>query len=260
MKKSFVGYILVFMLTCLAFLPGCIFDGTSKTISASGKIYFDSSPLEDVLLRTSTKILTQTNQNGEFEFNVKATSITVYPEKVGYTFLPNSITLSQAQNNLIFVAQKVEQLDGALSLAQIVITPTSISSFGDNFSYTQDGQSYLKISKFKMEVNGKTINPINSNYLATKNQSNTITVYDDITINTGVEFAIKFSLDAYFKMSNTEYVYVEEKSSVLEVKEKQYSNNLNSNNQIEYTVVGINSSNNKFTYNVTFVFNYYKNV
>ena len=261
MKKSVIGFLLIIMLTCCCFLSACIFDGNTSTINASGKIYLDSAPLEDVMLKTSTTVLGQSNENGEFDVDIKSNkSVVVYPEKPGYEFTPKFIELTQDKNDIIFVAEKVKELDGLLSLAQVIITPTSISSFGDNYSFNQDGQTYLKINKFALDINGIKIDAINSNYLALKNKSNLISVSDDATIETGINVFIKFSLDACFVMGNTEYVYAEEKISVLEVKEKQYTNNLNSKNQIEYTAVGINSSNNKYTYNVTFVFDYYKNI
>lgn len=261
MKKSVISFMLIFMLTCCCFLSACIFDGNTNTINVSGKIYLNSEPLEYVLLKTSTKIWGQSDLNGEFDITINSNgSVIVYPEKPGYEFTPKSVEITQDTKNLIFVAEKVKELDGLLSLAQIIITPTSISSFGDNYSFNQDGQTYLKINKFELDINGIKIDAINSNYLALKNKSNTINIGDDVTIETCVNFSIKFSLDACFVMGNTEYVYDEEKFSVLEVKEKQYTNDLTSKNQIEYTAVGINSSNNKYTYDVTFVFDYYKNI
>ena len=47
---------------------------------------------------------------------------------------------------------------------------------------------------------------------------------------------------------------------MIRVQEKQTTVDLDDNNQIVYTAVGVNSSNNMFTYNISFIFDYYENV
>lgn len=238
-------------------MSACIFDGNIPTYSASGTVYFNSVEMEDVLIKSSTKYLFTTSLDGKFNVSVPKDTI-IYPEKSGYTFTPSQITITEDTQNILFVAKQIEPLNGSINLAEVIITPTSISSFGDNYNYKQNGEDSLKLSALEITINNKTINPIkNNNCYAIKNKSNSIKIDDDITLPTGIDFSIKFRLSTYFVSNNNEYTYTEDKISILEIKEIQSTNNLTSKNQIEYSAFGVNSSNTKITYNVTFVFNYY---
>ena len=259
MKK--LQMLFVFLIfTCSLILSACDFLPVGTPLKVSGYVYYNSSPLENVAIKTSTQKLCETNSEGFFTFETNKSQITIYAEKTGYLFQPKSITLTSNNNNVIITAQAIENLNGVLSLSQINITPSSIVSVSDNFQYVKDGQNCLKIKNFYVEVNNKKINCIEDDFYAVKNKTNIINFNDDISIETNTPFSIKFSLDAYFTSYHNEYYFEEEKITVLDITQPQTTAILTENNQIEYSFWGVNASNNKFSYNVTFVFDYYPNV
>ena len=243
------------------FVTACDFTPAyNKNISVSGTIFCDSAPLDGVVIKSAAQNLMVTSIDGKFNFSITKSSITIYAEKTGYTFSPKSVTVDSDTDDIVFIAKKIVPLDGTLSLSCINITPSSIVSVTDNFQYVQNGDNCLKIKNFNIMVNNKSYNALTKDFYAVKNKSNVIDFPYDISVNTGKAFSIHFSLDAYFISYHSEYEYIEEKKSVLNIMTQQTTADLDSNNQIKYTFVGVNSSNNKFTYNVVFVFDYYPNI
>ena len=258
MKKFQIILILIIM-SCSLFFGACDFFTTSTPLTITGYVYCDSEPLKDVTIKSTTQNFCTTNENGYFSFEINKKEIKIYAEKSGYIFDQKSITVNEINSDIIFTAQPVEELNGVLSLAKINITPSSIVSVSDNFMYAQKGNNCLKIKNFYVEINNKKFNCLTKDFFAIKNKSNYIDFDEDISINTNSPFSIKFSLDAYFTSYHNEYVYVEEKTTVLKITQPQTNAMLNENNQIEYSFWGVNSSNNKFSYNVTFLFDYFPN-
>lgn len=259
--KKIVTLILIVILG-MSVLSGCdFFSGNSTSLAISGYVYLNSTePLEGVAIKSETTIYTRTDANGFFNITVNNDSVELFAEKSGYTFSPRSITVSQSTNSLIFSATETKELSGLLTLNSIVITPTSIVSFGDNYSYTHNGDKCLKISDITIDIDNKQFELLDGDLYAIKNKSNTIMFDKDVTISTGSVFNIWFSVDAYFTSLNEELIFEEDRQSVIRVQEKQTTEDLDDNNQIVYTAVGVNSSNNMFTYNISFVFDYYENV
>ena len=259
MKKIQMFSILL-LITCSLILSACDFLPVVTPLTISGYVYYNSKPLENVTIKTSTQKLCTTNSEGYFTFEISKNQVTIYAEKTGFLFEPKSITLNSNNDNVIFTAQPIEELDGVLSLSKINITPSSIVSVSDNFQYVKNGENCLKVKNFYIEINNKKFNCLTSDFYAVKNKSNYILFNDDISIDTNTPFSIKFSLDAYFTSYHYEYVFVEEKTSILEVTQNQTNAILNEQNQIEYSFWGVNASNNKYSYNVTFIFDYFPNI
>ena len=240
------------MLSC-----ACIFSPPNASLKVSGYVYCDNQPLEETLIKSSTQKLCYTDEYGHFEFQTSKSHITIFAEKDGYMFLPDSAEIYSSTNNITFTAQKIVPLNGSLSLSKINITPISIVSLADNFQFVENSNVCLKVKSFNVEINGKIYNCLNQDLYAIKNKSNYIDFNNDFSIDTGEQYSIKFTLDAYFTSNHHEYVFVEEKQTILNVSQVQTNANLNENMQIEFSSWGVNSSNNKFSYNVTFIFDYF---
>ncbi len=261
MKKLSLTIIIILSF-CITLLSGCDFfsPNDNNKLTISGCVYYNSMPLEGVSIKSSTSVYGKSDENGKFSIVVNRSSVSLTAEKTGYTFSPRSVEITQNTDNLIFTATKTENLNGLLTLSQVIITPSSIVSFGDDYSYEHEGNECLKIKDITLTINEQTYNLLKSDLYAAKNKSNAISFNDDVTISTGEKFNIWFSVDAYFESYQSEYVYQEDRQSVIRIQSMQTTENLNEHNQITYTAVGINSSNNMFTYNIYFVFDYYPNV
>ena len=258
--KNRKSILIASLLAVCILLSGCSFLPNKNPITCSGGAYIDTLPLSDVQIKTSSKILCKTDTNGKFSFTDNNSEITIYAEKTGYLFSPKEITINKNTENIVFTAKRVEKLNGNLSLSKINITPSSIVSISENYDYKKDNNSCLKIKNFNLSINDKPYNCLNSDFYAIKNKSNYIDFKQDFTIPTNTPFKIKFHLDTYFMLNQNEYIFIEERESVLNVLEEQTNAILNDNNQIEYTIYGINSSNNKFSYSVSFIFDYFENI
>ncbi len=258
--KKIITFLLI-LIVSTSILTGCDFWESVNTLTISGYVYLDSSsPLENVAIKSETTIYARTDANGFFNITVNNDSVELFAEKAGYTFSPHSVIISQDTNSLIFSATKTKDLYGLLTLNSVVITPTSIVSFGDSYSYNHDNSTCLKISDLKIDIDNKQIDLLDGDFYAIKNKSNIISIDEDVTVNTDYDFNIWFCMDVYFTSLNQEFVFEEDRQSVIRVQKKQTTEDLDDNNQIVYTAVGVNSSNNMFTYNISFVFDYYENV
>ena len=260
MKKFKMLSLILLIVSCVAF-SACIFSPLPKEkMTISGSVYINSSPLEGVIIKTSTKKLFTTTSNGTFTVDENVGELTIYPEKEGFLFSPKSYTVTQSTENIIFNAEEIKPLNGTLSLSKISITPSSIVSIADNFSYIKNGVTCLKVKNLFVAINKTTYNCLNESLYAVKNKQTTIDFDYDLSINTGIDFSIEFSLDAYFTSYRDEYVYEETEKSILNISKKQDTSMLDKNNQISYTFIGVNATNNRFSYNITFVFDYFPNI
>ena len=260
MKKLKVMLLILF-LVCGICLSACNLSTPPTTpLTVSGGVYFNNVGLEGVKIKSNTRTHFTTNPNGTFSFEEKTSQITIYAEKSGYTFSPKFITLTESTENIVFEAFEIEDLDGTLSLSKINITPTSIVSITDNYLYNQDGNNCLKIKNLFVKIGNNEYDSLNKDFFAIKNKSNTINFLQDLSVDTQQAFSIEFYINVYFTSYRHEYTFTESKSSVLNISAKQTTTMLNDQNQLEYTFVGVNASNNKFSYNITFVFDYYPNI
>lgn len=258
--RKLKAILMVFVCICSIFLAACDFSPNTETMSVSGHVYFDSVAMQDVEIKSNTKTLAVSDSSGAFNFEKTKSTTTIYAEKTGYTFTPKSIEVSETTDNIVFIATKIEDLNGTLSLSKINITPTSIVSISDNYLFNLGGKSCLKIKNLYVAIGNAKYNCLTGDFYAEKNKNNFINVEHDLFADTGKNFAIEFSLDAYFSSYRNEYLYSEEKTSILNITTQQTTAHLTDNNQIEYTFVGVNATNNKFSYNITFIFDYYPNV
>ena len=253
----------VTMIVCfMSVMSGCdIFGASDEPLVISGYVYLDSNqPLSDVTLKSATAIYGNTNEDGYFNITVNKSNVELFVEKTGYIFSPKSVQILQSTDNLIFTATKEQDLNGYLTLSHIIITPSSIVSFGDNYAYQNDGNTCLKISALQINIDDKSFEALGGDLYAIKNKTNVVDFNQDATVNTNHDFNIWFSLDAYFTSANQEFIFHEDRQSVIRIQEKQTTANLDDNNQIIYTAIGVNASNNMFTYNISFVFDYYGNI
>ena len=259
--KRIKAMFLILLCVCSLCFTACNYSAPPSTpLTVSGGVYFDNLGLDGVKIKSSTRTLFTTLDNGLFNFEEKSSKITIYAEKEGYTFLPKSITITKSTDKVVFEAFEIEDLNGTLSLCEINVTPTSIVSITDNYSYTQNGTTNLKIKNLFVKMGSNQYDSLTTDFFAEKNKSNKITFLNDLSVNTQENFTIEFYMNVYFTSYRQEYIFTESKVSVLNISSSQTTAMLNEHNQIEYTFVGVNASNNKFSYNITFVFDYFPNI
>lgn len=256
---------LAVMLVCVFGLCACEYNPIVKNnIQVSGSVYFENALLDGVSIRSSTKNYCTTSQDGTFSFSDTSNSITIFAEKSGYIFSPKSITLTQSTSEIVFEATKITNLNGTLSLSKINIIPTSIANVQENYLYKQNGDNCLKVSQINISMNAREYTALNSPFYAIKNKNNEISFTNDLSINTCTPFKIEFSIDAYYSFASKEQIYTETKKSAINVQINQTNADLenfsqNEFGQIVYLSNGINSGNNNFSYNISFIFDYYPN-
>lgn len=247
---------------CLGF-GACDFSfvQTTKTIEVSGTATYQGQALQDVSIKTQTQTLCKTNSDGKFAFTVNANQIEIFAEKSGFSFSPRKTVITENTANLAFVAQEVETLDGEIELSSICITPTSIVSIPDNFKYTNNNTDCLKLKNLQLKIsNHEYQNFVTDKSFAKKHQGNTYSTIEEHSIKTDSKFSIMFSLSAYFTANGNEFTFTETRSTTLNVAQVKTTAHLNDNGQFEVSLYGINSSNNMFSYDITFVFDYYPNI
>lgn len=261
--KKIICYVLMFVSVFVLF--ACDYNPTQTKIEISGTVYFNNAPLDGVSIRSNTKNFCTTENDGNFIFEENSNSITIFAEKSGYIFSPKSITLSKSQSGIIFEATKIENLNGTLSLSKINITPISIASIQENYLFkNSSGESCLKINQINVSINDNELTALNSCVYAVKYKNNEIDFNKDLSVNTGTKFKILFSVDACYSFASSEQVYTEAKKSVINVTENQTNADLvqtgqNEFGQIVYTLAGVNAGNNNYSYDISFVFDYYPN-
>ena len=256
---------LLFLFVFIFTLSACEDNSSKQSLSVAGGVYIDNAPLVGVDIRTSERKFATTNDDGKFSFEVKANSITIYPEKSGYIFEPQSITLNTSKQNIVFEAHKIVDLNGTLSLDEVIITPTSITTQNGDYVYSTSNSDCLKIKQIHLYKSNRTYDILSSILMAPKNKQTSIEVSnDDVSVNTCENFSLSFGVDAYYKLGSKEYLYTENEKSTLTVTKNQTNADLvnfskNATGQIVYTMTSINSSNNNFTYTISFVFDFYPN-
>ena len=262
MKFKKIAIFFVLMFACLSF-GACdlSFTQSTKTLEVSGNVTFEGKALEGVSIKTKSQTLCKTNNLGKFTFTINANSIEIFAEKNGFTFSPRQVTISESVSNLSFVAEKIENLNGEIVLSSVNITPTSMASVPDDYNYANGSDEYLKIKNIKVQIsNFEYKNFVPNKSIATKQTNNIFSTSEEYSIKTTEKFSILFSLSAYFTAYGHEYEYNETRLTTLNVAKTKTTANLNDNNQFEVSLYGINSSNNMFSYNITFVFDYYPNI
>lgn len=256
--KKIKIFLCLFVALCSTFLYACDFSNEPKTeFTTTGYVYVDSKPLEGVLIKNETMQVATTNELGYFSFSFIGSKTTIHAELNDYIFDKQSVVVTPTSNSVIFVATKIQNLNGAISLKQIEITPTSIVSFGDNFQYVNNSNNCLKVNNLYIQIGNKKYDAITKDTFLIKNKINKIAFDNDLSVDTNTKFSISFSLDAYFTAYKEEYSFVEEKTSVIQITEPQTNAMLDENNELKYSYFGVNSSNNKFSYTISFIFEYY---
>lgn len=227
-------------------------------LSCSGTVTIDSMGLEGVVIKSSVKEYAITNSSGNFEFTTKAKSLVVYPYKEGYIFTPSSLSLTDGENTATIVATKVEALEGTLTLKEVIITPTSISTLPDNYTYTYNNKTCLKASDINIvyDSNNYVLNP-ETTYLY-QNEKNTISVEDNIALNCGEIKRVGIFINAYFKWSHSESKTTETEASFLDILVPQTNADL-VDGRVKYSLYGINNKSRSFTFDITFVFDFEEN-
>lgn len=226
----------------------------SPPLSCSGSVTISNVGLEGVVIKSNVKEYATTLAGGEFSFNTNAQSLTIYPYKQGYMFSPESATLTAGENSVSFVAIKVQNLTGTLSLNKIIITPTSIVNTLDNYQYMHNGQECLKASSISLAYNG-TLNLIsNPTYLA-KSQKNEVACNNAISFKCGQSVTVGVLINTYFTSYHQEWQTSDSEYTNLYITKPQTNKDLK-NNQIIYNMYGINNKSRSFTFDIAFVFDY----
>ena len=262
MKLRNFACIILGLFACL-FFSACdlSFTQSAKTLNISGRATFNGAGLEDVSIKTKTKLLCKTDADGYFSFTINANSLEIFAEKSGFAFHTKTITLTESTENLHFEASEVKKLDGELVLCAVEISPTSLASMPDNYQFSSSGSECLKIKNLKVIVDGYQYRDfIPNNTFAKKHSDNLYLLTEEHSIKTDKKFTINFSLSAYFQTYGNEYSFNEAIFTNLNVPAYKDTSMLNNDNQFEVSLFGVSSSNNKYSYNITFIFDYYPNI
>ena len=254
MKKISRVFVCAFILLAVILTFGCE-TGEIKMISGGGRVTFGDGCLSGVEIYSNYSNLGTTDQEGNFEFNVKAKTLTVFPKLEGYYFIPKSITIDDDNDRIDFQAVKITNLQGTLSLSQIAITPTSIASMGDNYCFMQNGEQCIKLSKLFVKYKNENISVIQNEVYLYKNKQNYIEFNDNISFACGEKTSLGFLLNANFISLGREWTGTNTSYTYLNISSNQTNAELD-NNKIRYTLFGINSETKAFTYDITFVFDY----
>lgn len=244
-------------LSCLilfASLLLCACNGDKK-IEYCGNIIYNNAALEGVVLEADDRAICVTDENGNFSFRSSQNSIKIYPEKEGYYFEPEFVIVTEENPECNFIAKKEKALNGKLNLNKIIIKPTYIVSYSDNYLYRNEEKDCLKAFNISLNFKGELIDLITEDMFLYKNENNEILIEEDVEIVCGTQTQIGFLINTYFKYNYIESHTTYSEYSYLYIAGDQTNNKLQ-NNQIEYTLVGINNKSNKFTFNISFVFDY----
>lgn len=234
---------------CEVFLEG-------KTHSISGYVYFDGRPLEDVKITDKINVYTSTNADGYFKFSTKKTEIQIFPEKSGYMFTPQTLTVD-GDKKIDFFGQKAQKLDGKIVLSKIVITPVSIVSFSDNnFLYNQN---CLKINQLKVTINQTSFNNDTVTFATLNQQTDLIggNSFEYLIEDGYINLKICYELSTFYTTYSHESIAVESQR-ILRTEKILDTGNIYEG-KFEMHASGINSVHNGFSYNIAFVFDYIEN-
>ena len=224
-------------------------------ITCNGVVTFNNSGIEGVEIKSTVKQYAITNQNGEFSFDINSNQITIFPQKEGYIFTPEKAVITPGENNVNFVASQIENLTGKISLNKLIIKPTSIVSFNDNYVYINEGYESLKVSDISV-VSGEEAFVIAENVYLQKSHNNPIYLTDEIVFDCPAQFSMGILINAYCtNRYGQEFKTTDDKPVYLYVEQPQ-TNAILKNGTIEYTLFGINNKTKAFTFDITFVFDY----
>lgn len=224
-------------------------------INISGIVILSDEGLGNVALNSNFKNITKTNSNGEFEFSINANTLTITPELSGYFFEPSSITVSESKDNIVFNAIKIYDLQGSLVLKKVIITPTSITSYGDNYLYKTGGKDCLKANEISLAFGNDNYNIINEDVFIVKNEKNEFYVDNEIVIGCNTKSSIGFLINTYFKNYNSEWTTSVSNYTYFNILNPQKNSDLK-NGQIEYSLYGINSETRSFSFDISIIFDF----
>jgi len=243
------------MLSAVSFFACDI--GDTKIINGGGKVTFASEQIVDVQINSGVSNICTTNENGEFSFTLSAKTITIIPQKAGYFFIPKSITIDGDTDQINFEAVKIKELNGTLKLKSVCIMPTSIASMGDNYLFKQNGEDCIKLSGLKINYLDNTNSILTDAVYLRKNKKNYIDVQDNISFNCGDKVNLSFLLNANFTSINREWTSTNSAFTYLNILTTPTNADL-IDNQITYSLYGINSETKAFTYDISFIFDYFE--
>lgn len=241
-------------------ITGCKFSfDNENSVTYYGKVTFQGEGLEGVSIVDNVNHYASTDENGEFTFNSSKNKLEIFAVKQGYKFTPKTIK-AVSQTPIEFVAKEAIPLSGRLKLEEIIFTPTSIISLPtNNFCYTVSGKSHVKICGITVFYNDSQIIERDSTLYVEKQVPTNILNYNDnfsFDIENGVaNFKIKYALRMYYSYDKNEAV-VNETTRVISNMNTLYDANLDDNDCIHFSAIGINSISSGYSYNISFVFKF----
>lgn len=259
-KKSILGIVLLFVLGIQFIAGGCKFSFDSgKELTYFGSVTFQGEGLEGVKIVDSVNHYATTDENGDFSFTSKKTSIKIFAVKQGYKFTPKTVEADSSQP-IEFIAKESTALTGKLRLEEILFTPTSIISLPtNNFSYIVSGKNCVKVCGITVFYNDTQIIERDSTVFAEKQVPTNILNYNDnfsFNIENGIaNFKIKYSLRVYYTYDKNEAI-VNETTRVISNTFTLYDSNLDENGCVYFSATGINSLSSGYSYNISFVFKF----
>ena len=256
--------VVVIMLTLVSLtLFAC--NSNDSHLSCSGNVTIENIGLNDVVIKSNVKNYATTNENGEYNFITNAKEVVIFPEKSGYIFFPKSATIKAGENeNISFIAEEIVNLEGSLKLSSIIISPTTVLNFPDNFEYTNvsNGKTGIKAKNIYLWDNELSTLVLNSNTYLYKQQENEVDVSENISFGCGQDFSLGILINTYFMPRNKQESYTSEQDTksnyaFLHISETQTNADL-VDNKITYHLFGVNNHLKTITYNISFVFEYVK--
>ena len=255
-----VGVLAMLMLVALTLFACKLPEAPS--LSCSGVVTFSEQGLTGVVIKSNVKEYATTNENGEYNFDTKAKSLVIYPVKEGYMFEPKQIEIESGENTEInFIAIEIEELVGTLSLGEVIITPTSISSNPDNYLFTSEGKECLKASDITISYEGETYLLNQEPIYLFKTEGNQVLINEEIfgeheiAFECGKSARIGVLINAYFTKYYQEWETTDAIYTYLDITKPQTNADL-IDGQVYYNLYGINSKARAFTFDVTFVFDF----
>lgn len=266
-KRKFIALLILCVFATV--LSGCEFTflQSGPPIQISGYVMFEETPLEGVKIVSDFIQYTTTNQDGFYSFETRNKNLIFYARKTGYNFTPKTYDIKQPQTTYNFEGVPATQLNGTLSLEQILVAPISIVSIpGNNFEYISNGNPAMKFYAFKLKLNSNPLFTITSTepyYLPKHSFTNVL--LDEMELNFIVEngkvnFTFEFELKAYYHISSfSENISSEKKPIIYRTNTTLDTGDLDEESNIKFSIPSINSSTDGFTYNLQFVFKYTPN-
>ena len=252
MKKSF--YLILCVMVAFVSVMFCACNRKTY-IYCDGVVEFSGTALQGVSIKSSNKTIDITDSDGKFSFESQSKKIKIYPEKHGYYFEPAFAVVEEGEHVVNFEAKEILNLSGTLQLNKIIISPTYIVSYSDNYLYENNNKDCLKVFDISLHYAGQTYKIVDEQMFLYKNEDNEIAVNEEIEVDCGTQTQIGFLINTYFIYNYNESHTTYTEYSYLIISEHQNNGDL-VNNQIIYSLIGINGKSNKFTFDITFVFDF----